>query len=109
MALFIDEVHVRRLLDWGLALEVVEKAFRKIGLEEATNTPRRIMIRAGGLKNADGSAYIEFGDNKILVGVFGQSAHRPSGQCPFDRAAVLGEIAGTVGGHRVPQVRRYVL
>jgi exosome complex component RRP41 len=29
------------------------------------------MIRAGGLKNADGSAYIEFGDNKILVGVFG--------------------------------------
>ena len=33
--------------------------------------PRRIMIRAGGLKNADGSAYIEFGDNKILVGVFG--------------------------------------
>ena len=33
--------------------------------------PRRIMIRAGGLKNADGSAYIEFGDNKIIVGVFG--------------------------------------
>ena len=33
--------------------------------------PRKIMIRAGGLKNADGSAYIEFGDNKILVGVFG--------------------------------------
>jgi RNase PH len=33
--------------------------------------PRRIMIKAGGLKNADGSAYIEFGNNKILVGVFG--------------------------------------
>lgn len=33
--------------------------------------PRRIMIKAGGLKNADGSAYIEFGDNKIIVGVFG--------------------------------------
>ena len=33
--------------------------------------PRRIMIKAGGLKNADGSAYIEFGANKILVGVFG--------------------------------------
>jgi len=32
---------------------------------------RRVMIKAGGLKNADGSAYIEFGDNKILVGVFG--------------------------------------
>ncbi len=40
MALFVDEAHVRRLLDWGLAIEVVEKAFRKIGLEEATNTPR---------------------------------------------------------------------
>lgn len=33
--------------------------------------PRRIMIKAGVLKNADGSAYIEFGDNKILAGVFG--------------------------------------
>lgn len=33
--------------------------------------PRPIMIKAGGLKNADGSAYIEFGDNKIVVGVFG--------------------------------------
>lgn len=33
--------------------------------------PRRITIRAGGLRNADGSAYIEFGDNKILAGVFG--------------------------------------
>ncbi len=32
---------------------------------------RRIMIKAGVLKNANGSAYIEFGDNKILVGVFG--------------------------------------
>ncbi len=40
MALFVDECHVQRLLDWRLALEVVEKAFRKIGLEEATNTPR---------------------------------------------------------------------
>ena len=33
--------------------------------------PRKIVIKAGGLTNADGSAYIEFGDNKILVGVFG--------------------------------------
>lgn len=33
--------------------------------------PRHIMIKAGGLKNADGSAYIEFGDNKIIVGVYG--------------------------------------
>lgn len=33
--------------------------------------PRQIMIKAGVLKNASGSAYIEFGDNKILAGVFG--------------------------------------
>jgi len=33
--------------------------------------PRRIMMQAGVLKNADGSAYIEFGDNKILCGVYG--------------------------------------
>ena len=39
----------------------------------------------------------------------GQSAHRTFGQRPFDRAAVLGEIAGTIGGHCVPQMRRDVL
>ena len=33
--------------------------------------PRQIMIKAGVLKNADGSAYIEFGKNKIIAGVFG--------------------------------------
>lgn len=33
--------------------------------------PRRITMKAGVLKNADGSAYIEFGDNKILAGVYG--------------------------------------
>ena len=32
---------------------------------------RKVTIKAGVLKNADGSAYIEFGDNKILAGVFG--------------------------------------
>ena len=32
---------------------------------------RRVSIKAGVLRNAHGSAYIEFGDNKILAGVFG--------------------------------------
>ncbi|KAG2473120.1 MAG: Exosome complex component Rrp41 [Nitrosopumilales archaeon] len=32
---------------------------------------RKVTIKAGVLKNANGSAYIEFGDNKIVVGVFG--------------------------------------
>ena len=35
------------------------------------NETRKVTIKAGVLKNADGSAYIEFGDNKILAGVFG--------------------------------------
>jgi len=32
---------------------------------------RKISLQVGILKNANGSAYIEFGNNKILVGVFG--------------------------------------
>ena len=32
---------------------------------------RKVTIKAGVLKNANGSAYIEFGANKILAGVFG--------------------------------------
>src|SRR5438309_10454683 len=32
---------------------------------------RNISIKVGLLKEADGSAYIEFGKNKILAGVFG--------------------------------------
>ena len=32
---------------------------------------RNVSIKVGILKNADGSAYIEFGKNKILAGVFG--------------------------------------
>ena len=35
------------------------------------NETRNIIIKTGVLKNADGSAYIEFGGNKILAGVFG--------------------------------------
>ena len=35
------------------------------------NETRKVTIKAGVLRNANGSAYIEFGDNKILAGVFG--------------------------------------
>jgi len=35
------------------------------------NETRKVTIKAGVLKNANGSAYIEFGGNKILAGVFG--------------------------------------
>ena len=37
------------------------------------NETRKVTIKAGVLKNANGSAYIEFGDNKILVGVYAMS------------------------------------
>lgn len=46
--------------------------------------PRKIMIKAGVLKNADGSAYIEFGDNKILAGVFGPRDVHPKHMADTD-------------------------
>ena len=36
------------------------------------NETRKVTIKAGVLKNAGGSAYIEFGGNKILAGVLVQ-------------------------------------
>ena len=74
MALFIDEVHVRRLLDWGLALEVVEKAFRKIGLEEATNTPRS----RGQTDHVHAYAMIGGAKGMAALGVKIQTTHRKS-------------------------------
>jgi exosome complex component RRP41 len=49
------------------------------------NEPRRIMIKAGVLKNANGSAYIEFGENKILAGVFGPRDVHPKHLANTDR------------------------
>ncbi len=46
--------------------------------------PRNIMIKAGVLKNADGSAYIEFGANKILAGVFGPRDVHPKHMADTD-------------------------
>jgi len=50
--------------------------------------PRKIVIKAGGLKNADGSAYIEFGDNKILVGVFGPRDVHPKHMSDTDTGII---------------------
>lgn len=38
---------------------------------------RRVKIEVGVLKNADGSAYIEFGKNKIVVAVYGPKEAHP--------------------------------
>src|SRR5437667_9958478 len=61
------------------------------------NELRPIRIEAGVLRRADGSAYIEWGGNKVLAGVYGpREAHprhlqdpaRALGQCPYNMAPV---------------------
>ncbi len=49
---------------------------------------RPIKIEAGSLKNADGSAYIEWGNNKIMVGVYGPRELRQKHLQEPDRAIV---------------------
>lgn len=46
---------------------------------------RRCRIEAGILKNADGSAYIELGNNKILVAVYGPREVHPRHEALPDR------------------------
>ena len=57
----------------GRATDVVlldENGIRSDGRK--VNETRKVTIKAGVLKNANGSAYIEFGGNKILAGVLVQ-------------------------------------
>lgn len=49
---------------------------------------RPIRIEVGQLKNADGSAYIEFGKNKIVAAVYGPKEVHPKHQVLPDRAVV---------------------
>ncbi|MCD6458329.1 MAG: exosome complex exonuclease Rrp41 [Thermoprotei archaeon] len=49
---------------------------------------RPIKIRAGFLKNADGSAYIELGHNKIIAAVYGPREAHPRHVIIPDRAVV---------------------
>jgi len=46
---------------------------------------RPIKIEAGIIKNADGSAYIEFGKNKIMVAVYGPKEVHPKHMALSDR------------------------
>ena len=52
------------------------------------NETRKVTIKAGVLKNADGSAYIEFGDNKILAGVFGPRDVHPKHMANTDTGII---------------------
>jgi exosome complex component RRP41 len=49
---------------------------------------RKISITAGVLNNANGSAYIEFGDNKILAGVFGPRDVHPKHMADTDTGII---------------------
>lgn len=51
----------------------------------ALNELRRCRIEAGVLKNADGSAYIELGRNKIIVAVYGPREVHPRHEALPDR------------------------
>ncbi|MBI3842798.1 MAG: exosome complex exonuclease Rrp41 [Thaumarchaeota archaeon] len=46
---------------------------------------RNISLKVGVLKNADGSAYIEFGKNKILAGIFGPRDVHPKHMADSDK------------------------
>lgn len=52
------------------------------------NELRPIKIEVGVLKNADGSAYIEFGNNKIIVAVYGPKEVHPKHMEMPDRATL---------------------
>jgi len=49
---------------------------------------RPIKLEVGVLNNTDGSAYVEFGRNKILVGVFGPREAHPKRIILSDRAVI---------------------
>jgi exosome complex component RRP41 len=52
------------------------------------NELRPIKMEVGVLKNADGSAYIEWGKNKIMAAVYGPKEVHPKHQVRSDRALV---------------------
>ncbi len=71
------------------------EAKRKLINEDGTrldgrkwNELRPIKLEVGVLKNADGSAYIEWGKNKIMAAVYGPKEVHPKHQVLPDRALV---------------------
>ena len=52
------------------------------------NELREVKITAGVLDNADGSCYLEWGNNKIYAGVFGPMECHPRHKQKADRAIV---------------------
>jgi len=72
-------------------LEAKRKLIGDDGLRldgRAWNQLRPIKLEVGTLKNADGSAYIEWGKNKIMAAVYGPKEVHPKHQVLPDRALV---------------------
>ena len=63
-----------------------EKGIRSDGRK--LDEMRQVKIEVGALSNADGSAYIEMGKNKILAAVYGPREIHPKHQALPDRAAL---------------------
>ena len=73
------------------------------------NELRPIKIEAGVLKNADGSAYIEWGGNKVLAGVYGPREVHPRHLMDSSRAIVqckYNMAAFSVGDRKRPGLDR---
>jgi exosome complex component RRP41 len=63
-----------------------EKGIRTDG--RTADELREIKIQVGVVKNADGSAYIEFGNNKIMVAVYGPREVHPKHMALPDRCVL---------------------
>ena len=85
--------------------EKPEKLIDKKGIRldgRKTDELRPLKLEVGVLGNADGSAYIEHGKNKIIVGVFGPREMHPKHLSQNDLG---GRRTRLHCGHRVPIIR----
>ena len=69
-------------------MKILSKDNNKRQSGRAIDELRQVSIKAGIIKNADGSAIIEFGKNKIIAAVFGPKEVHPKHMMRNDRAII---------------------
>ena len=69
-------------------MKILSKDNNKRQSGRAIDELREVSIKAGIIKNADGSAIIEFGKNKIIAAVFGPKEVHPKHMMRNDRAII---------------------
>ena len=69
-------------------MKILNKDNNKRQNGRAIDELREVSIKAGIIKNADGSAIIEFGKNKIIAAVFGPKEVHPKHMMRNDRAII---------------------